>query len=287
MLNKKEHFIAITPARNEADNLLKLLKNLNSISLPNNFVWVIVLNNNSDNSINLLKIDNPNFEIIILEYQQKGNLRSGQAWRAFFHGLECIESKKEFKFLMKLDADVRLSPDYFDYLIPKNVENLGAFGGVVNSLKNREQNDLIQGAVKSYTKSALQIVKNLPHELGFDVLDEVCLEHLGFNNIVVKKSKFYLNRNTGSSEGLKEGRIRNGVMCKYVGYHPIYFFLHLIRYSFRKPYFFGSIFIAYGYVTTKSSPFENNIRELHILKQKYKLINLSKKPLSLIKQLYK
>jgi hypothetical protein len=137
-----------------------------------------------------------------------------------------------------------------------------------------------------YSSEAISALNNLPRELGFDVLDEICVENTGLATNVILQAKFHLDRDTGASEGFLKGRMRNGKMCRNVGYNYIYFILHLTRYLFKKPYVVGSLCIAWGYFTSRKSPFPKELRVAHKKLQREKLTALMRHPVRWIRQHY-
>lgn len=278
--------IAITPARNELTNLIQLLDNLESVNLPKSFHWVIIVNQSTDNSLDVVRNLESSFPITVLDCSEVGNLRLGTAWKAWQIGVDWAEQNLSFSFLMKLDADVRLSSDYFELLDSEGGANHDIVGGITTDKKNREQLWHIQGAVKMYSIAAINAVRDIPRELGFDVLDEICINNSGLSIKVCKHARYKLTRTTGSSEGFLAGRIRNGRLCAFVGYDRLYFMLHVLRYAFRKPMLLGSFLILFGYFTSPSSPFSGELRQLHIHEQREKLKLLRRKPIHWIIDTY-
>ena len=278
--------VAITPARNEVTNLIQLLTNLESVTLPKSFHWVIVVNQSTDNSLDVVSNLKSSFPITVIDYSQVGNLRLGTAWKAWQIGVDWAEKNLGFSFLMKLDADVRLSENYFECLDSEGGGDHDIVGGITTDRKNREQLWHIQGAVKMYSTAAINAIRDIPRELGFDVLDEIRVKYSGLSIRVCRNARYKLTRTTGSSEGFLAGRIRNGRLCNFVGYDRFYFMLHVFRYAFRKPILLGSFLILYGYIRSPSSPFSSELRGQHIHEQREKLMLLRKKPMHWIIDTY-
>jgi hypothetical protein len=148
---------------------------------------------------------------------------------------------------MKLDADVNLSQDYFFELFKNANSESAILGGVLTGI-SREQQDYVPGPVKMYSIEGFIAISDLPSAPGFDVMDEVLCEFKQLTVTVVKSARFSLNRPIGHSQGKLHGRYRNGRICRWTGYAPEYFALHLLRYIFRKPYVFGSLFMFFGFM---------------------------------------
>ncbi len=272
---QRDHFLLVTPARNEVKNLSELATNLKEIVLPRYFKWVIVVNNSKKNFpteiVELLGKDI--CEILIYPGHEKG-LTSGVAFKAWKYGVERnLNQPTHFDYVMKLDADVRLSKDYF-VTLHEHDSGADLIGGVTNSIGSREQKVHIQGCVKLYSRKGFEIVSQLPTELGFDVMDELQLRASGRTVQVVRQAQYELTRQTHTSEGRKEGMLRNGKMCNWVGYSKPYFILHLFRALLRKPYIISSLYVLVGYLTAGPSPYSDFLKELCRKSQNTKIKNL-------------
>jgi hypothetical protein len=124
------------------------------------------------------------------------------------------------------------------------------------------------------------------YEKGFDVMDEILCKEKGLNTQIIPAAKFTMSRQIGHSQGLLHGRFRNGLVCKWVGYAPEYFVLHAIRYLFRAPYLFGSIWMVYGYFTSGKGPYPQRLRTAHKVMQRRRLIQIIKHPVKTLSNLY-
>jgi glycosyltransferase involved in cell wall biosynthesis len=249
--------------------------------------WIIVDDGSEDGTIEIAKNLKIPFELVIEKRSLSGNLITGAAFAAWWSGVETgLILHAETKFVMKLDADVILSPNYFANLFKDlNTDELGIFGGVLTG-KQREQKVYVPGPVKMYTRKGLDVVRELPIATGFDVMDEVACLRSGLRIQVVRNAKFRMNREIGHSQGLLHGRYRNGLVCRWVGYAPEYFCLHVIRYLFRAPYFLGSVWMVSGYLRTNSGPYPTELRMEHRRLQRERLIRFIQNPIKLLKDLY-
>jgi hypothetical protein len=187
---------------------------------------------------------------------------------------------------MKLDADVILDREYFLALEPLFLDRtIGILGGVIVR-GGREQNLHVPGPVKIYSRACLEGLQQLPLKPGFDVMDEVVAGTLGFKVVVDSKAKIFLNRRIGGSQGALHGRRRNGLICRWVGYDPLYFLLHLARYVFRKPYIFGSLWMGFGFLTAGPSPYSHELRKIYAASQRKKLKKFLSNPVNFIFSTY-
>jgi len=159
-------------------------------------------------------------------------------------------------------------------------------GGTIDSGSGKEQRNVIPGPVKLYSLTAFEVVSKLPLETGFDVVDEPVCKNSGLRVMVIPEAKFSLSRPIGFSEGKLHGRFRNGRVCRWTGYSITYFFLHLLRYVFRKPVIFGSIWMLFGFISAPKSPYDMEIRKLVKLEQTTKLEKFFSNPINWIRETY-
>jgi dolichol-phosphate mannosyltransferase len=276
----------ITPAKNEAKNLVALARSLENSNAKFIELWTIVDDASSDDTDLIIQNLQTSFDIQYVKFSSPGTLISGGAYKAWMFGAN-LDSKPELRtHVMKLDADVRLEDDYFDELHSSEYRDFDMLGGVILKGSGREQRNVIPGPVKLYSTRAFKLVSELPRETGFDVLDEIFCKHKGLTVKVVPSARFTLSRSIGASEGRLHGRFRNGRVCRWTGYSHLYFMIHMTRYIFRKPLFFGSLWMLAGYLTAPNSPYDKTLRDLLAKDQELKLKNLIKHPIRWIKLNY-
>jgi glycosyltransferase involved in cell wall biosynthesis len=279
--------IIITPAHNEAVNIEKLAINLASLKLNFEIKWIVVDDNSSDGTLQALRRSSFGNSAELVTASTSGRLIEGGAFVAWNTGIRrAYEIAPDFTHLMKLDADVILDREYFLALEPLFLDKMvGILGGVIVR-GGREQNLHVPGPVKIYSRACLEGLQQLPLKPGFDVMDEVVAGTLGFKVVVDSKAKIFLNRRIGGSQGALHGRRRNGLICRWVGYNPLYFLLHLARYVFRKPYIFGSLWMAFGFLTAGPSPYSHELRKIYAASQRKKLKKFLSNPVNFIFSTY-
>jgi glycosyltransferase involved in cell wall biosynthesis len=279
--------IIITPAHNEAVNIEKLAVNLASLKLNFEIKWIVVDDNSSDGTSQALMRSSFGNSAELVTASTSGRLIEGGAFVAWNTGIRrAYEIAPDFTHLMKLDADVILDREYFLALEPLFLDKMvGILGGVIVR-GGREQNLHVPGPVKIYSRACLEGLQQLPLKPGFDVMDEVVAGTLGFKVVVDSKAKIFLNRRIGGSQGALHGRRRNGLICRWVGYDPVYFLLHLARYVFRKPYIFGSLWMGFGFLTAGPSPYSHELRKIYAASQRKKLKKFLSNPVNFIFSTY-
>jgi len=282
-----KNVLIVTPARNEAKNLPNLAKSLSDQSFLPVLAWIIVDDGSSDGTESLVTRFELEFDVILVKRQKIGKLITGAAFAAWWQGVDSNPKFfEEADFIMKLDADVILDIDYFKHIFESlKMSEVGVVGGVISDL-HREQKVYVPGPVKMYSKAAIDVIRDLPIATGFDVMDEILCKESGLNVQVIPTAKFRMGRQIGHSQGLLHGRYRNGLVCRWIGYAPEYFVIHLLRYLFRVPYIFGSIWMVFGYLRAGKGPYSIQLRNAHKLMQRQRLSRLIKNPIKTLRELY-
>jgi dolichol-phosphate mannosyltransferase len=279
--------LVVTPAHNEEDNIRDLHASLQSQSFTD-FHWVVVNDGSSDATGRVL--DEIAAEPIpdVVERENGGGLIGGSAYSAWRFGIAQVDDlAAEYTHVMKLDADVRLPPTYFETVLAASSPIVGIMGGVIASQRMREQVHHVPGPVKIYTVDAYLSLGDLPSAIGFDVMDEVAASLAGFETRVVPEARFALARAIGASEGGIHGRFRNGRMCRWTGYWFPYFLLHALRYVARRPYVLGAVAMLIGYARATASPYSEALRNEHRALQVRKLRDASRNPVAWVNRTYR
>jgi dolichol-phosphate mannosyltransferase len=281
--------LVVTPIHNEALNIVKLAEGLIASSRRPD-MWVVVDDGSTDGGRSLLaRVDLPFPLKVVQRVQNAGGLIGGSAFKAWQAGLDSLGSSVwDYDAVMKLDADVALPVEYLAraFEAVTSDQTLGLAGGVLVGKGNTEQNLHVPGPVKMYSRAGIQALNSLPREVGFDVMDEVAIKHVGLRVLVQKDNYFGVRRSIGASQGLVHGRRRNGRVCRWTAYYPPYFFLHALRYAFRRPYLIGSFAMIYGYSTASVGPYPLELRRAHSDEQRGKLREVARRPFSWIRETY-
>ena len=83
---------------------------------------------------------------------------------------------------------------------------------------------------------------------GWDTIDEVKANMLGWKTYSFNELHLIHHRFTGTAESLWRDKIKRGVACYVTGYHPLFVAASCVSQSVRRPYLGGSAAIAYGFL---------------------------------------
>ena len=281
-------WLVVTPARNEATRLPELAASLRAQSAQPVGLWVIVDDGSSDATATCVDATSVPFPVTVLSLPASPGIKNGGAFSAFLRGaLAGLAELPAADRVMKLDADIVLAVDYFQVLLESlGGGDVGLIGGVIDGWREREQRHHVRGALKSYNRAAFELVRRLEPALGFDAVDEVAIRAAGLPVLRVDGAMATTTRRTGVSTGLMAGRVRGGIVARWSGYHPLYFACRLVRYLGRRPFLLGAAAMLWGYLEAGPGPFPVEIRRHHRAEQLHRLIELSRRPVVGLRDLY-
>jgi hypothetical protein len=176
---------------------------------------------------------------------------------AFTDGLAVV-GDTPWDFLVKLDADVTLDADYFERCFARFAAEppLGIAGGLVCNLINGQlrpeaENDPpfhVRGATKIYRRECWQAIGGLHPVTGWDTLDELKANMLGWTTRTLSDIKFIHHRPAGGAYGVWPNWVKNGRANYIAGYHPVFMAMKCARRAFQKPYLIGALGLMSGFV---------------------------------------
>lgn len=278
--------LIVSPMHNEADNVLGLISSLRAQQFQD-FDWVAVDDGSTDGTAERLAEADTEKRATILSKPNDGGLIGGSAFSSWRFGVERVLPEKPYSHVMKLDADVRLAPDYLERIMELARGDVGIAGGITISKGMTEQKFHVLGAVKMYTVEAYRVIESMPTTIGFDVLDEIAISLAGLETRVDTDAQFELARLTGASAGIAHGRYRNGRGCRWTGYSVPYFLLHCARFLVRPPYVIGSVAMLWGYLRAGSGPYPKELKRAHARMQRAKLARAVQNPMRFWREAYK
>jgi hypothetical protein len=161
-------------------------------------------------------------------------------------------------FLVKLDADLSFEPDYFERCLGKFAQDskLGIGGGLICQEHNgrltcESPGDPafhVRGATKIYRRECWDAIGDLVHAPGWDTIDELKANMLGwqtrsFTDIPIRHHRF-----TGTADGTWRNYVKFGLANYVTGYHPLFMAAKCLRRIPQPPYVTGSLGLAWGFL---------------------------------------
>jgi glycosyltransferase involved in cell wall biosynthesis len=255
-MNRPKYFV-ITPVRDEANNITKTIDSMvNQTILPKE--WIIINDGSIDSTPQIINSASKNFDWIKVVHRSNRGYRKpgGGVIEAFYDGYN-KSTTTEWDFLVKLDGDLSFSYHYFEKCLEYFFKDpkLGIGGGAVYQ---RENDRLVidskgdppfhvRGATKIYRKSCWQQIEPLVKYPGWDTIDEVRANMLGWRTYTFKDIKIIQHKPTGSADGTVPNWKKNGLANYITGYHPIFMIAKCIKRAFERPFLVASASLLAGF----------------------------------------
>jgi glycosyltransferase involved in cell wall biosynthesis len=269
-------YVMISPVRDEEEHIQATIESVSSQTVcPEE--WVIVDDGSSDRTGAIIDHYAAQLPWIrTIHRPDRGFRKAGggvvDAFNEAYHSLRC----NDWDFIVKLDGDLSFSTDYFQKCFEKFREqpDLGIGGGEVYYDLGSEQKleacpkFHVRGATKIYRKACWEAIGGLLPVAGWDTIDEVKANMLGWKTSSFEDLRLIHHRLTGAADGLLRDRVKYGSVCYTCRYHPLFFLARCIYRVGRKPYVIGSLAMLYGFLKAHftNSPHLNDKRLIRYLR---------------------
>src|ERR1700733_3744632 len=249
-------YLVITPVRDEEKHVEATIQALSSQTvLPQE--WVIVDDGSTDKTAEIVRHYTSEFPWIHLVCRPNRGARKsgGGVVEAFYDGYGAVQHN-DWDFIVKLDGDLTISSDYFEKCFAhfESDPSLGVGGGdIYHDLEGTSRVEVnpkfhVRGATKIYRRACWEAIGGLWQAPGWDTIDEVKANMLGWNTYSFGELQLVHHRLTGTAEGLLRDRIKHGVACYVSGYAPLFLLASCVSRLTQKPYVTGSAVIFYGFI---------------------------------------
>ena len=256
-MERNTKYIIITPVRNEGKHLERTITSVIGQTIAPG-EWIIVNDGSSDNTADIIDAYAKKYGWIRAIHRKDRGYRKagGGVVEAFYDGYKAISSE-DWNYLVKLDGDLTFDSGYFEKCFQKfdKDEKLGIGGGTVyNVVQGKLELEKgpqfhVRGATKIYRKKCWQDINGLLAAPGWDTLDEVKANMMGWQTCCFPDLKLAHHKYTGSADGTWGGWVKNGRANYISGYHPLFMTLKCMRRVFKKPVLIGALGLLYGFVS--------------------------------------
>ncbi len=249
-------YVIITPARDEEKHIASTIESVRCQTiLP--LEWVIVDDGSTDGTGDILDRVAAELPWVRVVHRTNRGFRKsgGGVMEAFYEGYNALQHR-DWDFIVKLDGDLSFAPEYFEKCFEyfSRDRDLGIGGGeihqnIVGKLTLEENPRFhVRGATKIYRRACWEAIGGLWPAPGWDTIDEVKANMLGWKTYAFTGLRLIHHRFTGAEEGLFRDRVKHGVACYIAGYHPLFLAASCVRRFTQKPYVIGSVGIMYGFL---------------------------------------
>lgn len=257
MLSNSINFVIISPVRDEEANLSRTIESVISQSVrPRE--WIIVDDGSSDGTAGIADgYARQNDWITVCHRDNRGFRKAGRGvMEAFNDGYRLLRSK-DWEFIVKLDGDLSFESDYFMSCFQafEKDSRLGIAGGMIyNVINGRAQKEIcpafhVRGATKIYRRACWDAIGCLLSAPGWDTMDEVKAQMMGWSTRTLPDVKVLHHRPTGTNDGMWGAGFKNGRANYICGYHPIFMLLKCFRRIGMKPYLIQASALLWGYIS--------------------------------------
>jgi len=268
---RKVRYVVISPVRNEAAYLETTVRDMARQTVKP-LRWVLVNDGSTDSTPKIADRWASEYEwiaalhlrgmersapVLAHEGQQERGRRAREAKEilAFYKGYETLAGV-DWDFLVKLDGDVGLAPDYFERCFEEFERDpkLGIGGGdICNFIDGEwkvEENPRfhVRGATKIYRRACWNDIGGMERGAAWDTLDEVKANMKGWSTRSFSRLQVAHYRYTGAANGSWQNAVKKGEWNYISGYHPLFMAMKCVKRVVRKPLIAGSAGLLYGYL---------------------------------------
>jgi glycosyltransferase involved in cell wall biosynthesis len=218
--------------------------------------WVIVNDGSTDDTADIVERATGSIEWIEVVNRFDRGHRSGEGGvEAFNVGVQRVEDI-DWDFLVNLDGDLKFAEDYFERCLAEFATDsaLGIAGGKVYDVyPDRIVHDPhpdfhVRGATKIYRRACWNDIGGLVEALGWDTLDEVKANQLGWATRTLAEPTIHQLRPTGRAAGTWSNWVKNGAAAYQCGYYPGFVLMRAGRRLVQPPSITAPIGLLWGYL---------------------------------------
>jgi poly-beta-1,6-N-acetyl-D-glucosamine synthase len=249
-------YVIITPARDEEEYIERTIHAVAGQSIRP-AQWILVNDGSCDGTAEIMDRYAAVYSwITVVHRSNRGHREAGRGVvHTFNDGYAKLESM-DWEFLVKLDADLSFSPDYFERCFAEFESDsaLGIGGGgiyhqVAGQLKLEQTPKFhVRGATKIYKRKCWDELGGLLPAPGWDTVDELKANMLGWTTRSFLNLRVSHYRFTGSADGAWKNCVKDGRANYMTGYHPLFMLLKCARRLAHKPYLSGSVGLMWGFL---------------------------------------
>lgn len=238
-------YVVITPVRDEVDCIQRTIDSMNSQTIrPQR--WIVVDDGSSDGTGEILdSVAKESSWITVVHRADRGCRAAGSGViDAFYAGYGVLHGEP-WEFVVKLDGDLSFDPEYFEKCFEAFAKDpsLGIGGGTVcTPTSGARQVDStgdppfhVRGATKIYRRECWNSISPLPRAPGWDTIDEVKANQLGWSTRTFSDLDVIQHKPTGGADGRWRNWFKNGFANYMTGYHPIFMLAKCVKRAFGTP----------------------------------------------------
>jgi biofilm PGA synthesis N-glycosyltransferase PgaC len=249
-------YVVITPVKDEEAYIKNTLESMVKQSIIP-VEWIIVNDGSIDNTGEIINGYAKRYSWIrTIHRSNRGYRKPGGGVIEAFHAAYVSIKSKEWDYIVKLDGDLSFEKDYFENCFSRFRDNpkLGIGGGMIyhyvdGELKLEKQPLVhVRGATKIYKRQCWDSIGGLLEAPGWDTIDEMKANMLGYETQSFKELRIVHHRHTGTAVSKWANSLKDGRADYITGYHPVFMLLKCLKRLLHKPYVVGAAGLFCGYL---------------------------------------
>jgi biofilm PGA synthesis N-glycosyltransferase PgaC len=255
-MSQGHEYVVITPVRDEEDHIEATIRSVCRQTVRP-AQWVIVDDGSTDGTAGIIDRYADQVPWIQVVHRPNRGFRKsgGGVVEAFYDGYSVLR-REDWEFIVKLDGDLSCGADYFEKCFEHfcRESRLGIGGGEIyhevgGKLKLEVNPKFhVRGATKIYRRACWEAIGGLLQAPGWDVIDEIKANMLGWKSYSFADLRLVHHRVTGLADGWWRDRVKHGLACYVAGYHPLFVAASCLYRLAKRPYLVGSTAICWGFV---------------------------------------
>jgi poly-beta-1,6-N-acetyl-D-glucosamine synthase len=250
-------YVIVSAVRDEASHLEHTIRSMVGQTVRP-AEWIIVNDGSTDQTGEIIdRWASEHSWIVAVHRANRGRREPGTGVvEAFYDGYREIKTR-DWDYVVKLDGDLGFAPDYFEKCFAEFDADpkLGIGGGVICHDRDGElevegnPRFHVRGANKMYRRGCWEDIGGLFRAPGWDTIDEVKANMLGWSTRSFAELKVRHYRFTGAAQGPLGNAIKNGRGSYIAGYHPLFMVVKCAKHIAEWPFFVNAAGLAYGYIS--------------------------------------
>lgn len=249
-------YVIVSPVRNEEEYIEKtILSVINQTIPPSEY---IIVNDGSTDATRAIaeQYEKKHDWIKIIDRPPKEHSPGGGVVDAFYEGFNTIKVL-DWEYVVKLDGDLEFNKDYFQSLIQYFEQNpkLGMASGTTYLIKKGKlvmdviPEDHVRGPAKMYKRACWEDIGGLPSVLGWDTLDELKAQVLGWETRSYKDLVLIHFKPVGyKQKKIIKRELKAGERQHYLGYLPAFAVIRAFYRMFQRPFFIAGLLNLFGFL---------------------------------------
>jgi glycosyltransferase involved in cell wall biosynthesis len=246
-------YIIVTPVKNEQHFLRTTIAAVARQSCKPE-AWYIVDDSSTDATPEIIAQASREHSWIKGVKAVSGGTRRIGGQAALYPTLSTLDAR-DYDFILRMDGDLDFGEDTLTRLFAEFDKNpkLGVASGTcfitVNGRKIQEKHPRFhtRGPLKVYRSACYQAMQGLDPNEGWDTIDELKANQLGWQSSSFPDIQLHHLRKTQTASGALRGYLNMGRVSFYVGYHPVYALVRSVRHFFSTPWGLGGLYMMFGF----------------------------------------